>query len=333
MTDSNVTAFNPAARLADETVAQIRAVAQSATPADRSGVQELIARAAKGVKEATVVRLTPAMCAVIFLDHNPHNRDWKPAKTIEYARIMSDAGGWSWTNQGIGFYSDALLEDGQHRLAGAALAGFTWECPCILGVDKSAIVNVDVGSRRFASDAAKLAGINDAKTKQTIIKSAASYLDKSGDVPIPHRTEADIEKAIRSEDRRLDQAIEIGNHSLVGVNSPILKPVLASTMAFLMLRGGWPPQRIAEQLQAFQVPYSQEGEDAPFFVVRKLLLNARESAKRRERLTPLKEVGAVVCAMNAVERGITAVHRKAIRDAVAKDLPSTAYPTTNAVAA
>jgi hypothetical protein len=169
--------------------------------------------------------------------------------------------------------------------------------------------------------AAKLAGINDAKTKQTIIKSAASYLDKSGDVPLPHRTEADIEKAIRAEDRRLDQALEIGNHSLVGINSPILKPVQASTMAFLMLRGGWPPQRIAEQLQAFQVPYSQEGEDAPFFVVRKLLLNARESAKRRERLTPLKEVGAVVCAMNAVERGITKVHRKAIRDAVAKVFP------------
>jgi len=59
----------------------------------------------------------------------------------------------------------------------------------------------------------------------------------------------------------------------------------------------------------------------------------RESAKRRERLTPLREVGAVVCAMNAVERGVTAVHRKAIRDAVAKDLPSTAYPTTNAAAA
>ena len=104
-------------------------------------------------------------------------------------------------------------------------------------------------------------------------------------------------------------------------------------MAFLMLRGGWPAQRIAEQLQAFQVPYSEEGEDAPFFVVRKLLLNARESAKRRERLTPLKEVGAVVFAMSAVERGVTAVHRKAIRDAVAKDLPSTAYTMTPAVAA
>jgi hypothetical protein len=329
MTDSNVTAFNPAARLADETMATIRAIAQSATPADKKAVQDLLARAAKGVKEATIVSLTPAMCAMIFLDHNPHNRDWKPAKTIDYTSIMSEENGWQWINQGIGFYTDALLEDGQHRLAGAALAGFTWECPCILGVDKSAIVNVDVGSRRFASDAAKLAGINDAKTKQTIIKSAAA----SGDVPLPHRTEAEIEKAIRAEDRRLDQAIEIGNHSLVGVNSPILKPVQASTMAFLMLRGGWPPQRIADQLQAFQVPYSEEGEDAPFFVVRKLLLNARETARRRERLTPLKEVGAVVCAMNAVERGITAVHRKVIRDAVAKDLPSTAYPTTTAVAA
>jgi hypothetical protein len=51
------------------------------------------ARAAKGVKEATIIRLTPAVCAMIFLDHNPHNRDWKPAKTIEYGRIMSEEDG------------------------------------------------------------------------------------------------------------------------------------------------------------------------------------------------------------------------------------------------
>jgi hypothetical protein len=61
MTDSDVTAFNPAARLADETVAKIKAVAQSATPADKKAVQDLIARAAKGVKEATIIRLTPAL--------------------------------------------------------------------------------------------------------------------------------------------------------------------------------------------------------------------------------------------------------------------------------
>lgn len=333
MTDNNITAFNPAARLADETVAKIRAVANSATAAEKKSVQDLISRASKSARESTVVTLTPAMCAILFLDHNPHNRDWRPATTLEYARVMGLPGAWQWTNQGIGFYTDGLLEDGQHRLSGAAIAGFNWETPCTFGVEKESIVNVDVGNKRFASDAAKLAGVNDAKTKQTIIKSAAAYLDKSGDVPLPHRSEAEIERAIRTEDRMLDQAIEIGNHSLVGVNSPILKAVQASTMAFLMLRGGWPAHRIAEQLQAFQVPYSEEGEDAPFFVVRKMLLNARETARRRERLTPLKEVGAVVFAMSAVERGVTAVHRKAIRDAVAKDLPSTAYTMTAAAAA
>src|SRR5262249_23896151 len=215
MTDNNITAFNPAARLADETVAKIRAVAKSATAAEKRSVHDLISRASKSARESTVVTLTPAMCAILFLDHNPHNRDWRPATTLECARGMGLPGAWQWTNQGIGFYTDGLLEDGQHRLSGAAIAGFNWETPCTFGVEKESIVNVDVGNKRFASDAAKLAGVNDAKTKQTIIKSAAAYLDKSGDVPLPHRSEAEIERAIRSEDRHLDQAIEIGNHSLV----------------------------------------------------------------------------------------------------------------------
>jgi hypothetical protein len=86
---------------------------------------------------------------------------------------------WRYNNASIGFYVDGWLEDGQHRLSAAALAGYTLETTVTFGIETNAIITVDDGAGRHASDVAKLDNIKGGKTKQAIVSTAARYLLKT----------------------------------------------------------------------------------------------------------------------------------------------------------
>ena len=72
----------------------------------------------------TEVRLITPELAAEWLERNKVNREWRPHRTAEYARIMQ-AGAWILTHQGILLDVDGNLVDGQHRLTAIVDTGIT----------------------------------------------------------------------------------------------------------------------------------------------------------------------------------------------------------------
>jgi hypothetical protein len=166
---ANTGQARPSARQAraDDVRTRIVAVATSATETDRRTVQEILSRAASGEYGSKTHDLTPGVAALLFIEHNPHNRDWDPSWTLELARRMT-AHLWKKNNEPPGFYKDGALADSQHRLAAAALAAITWTTVIVFGMDREAVMTIDAGRRRDAASALKMDGMHDAKLKQSI---------------------------------------------------------------------------------------------------------------------------------------------------------------------
>src|SRR4051812_15510618 len=95
----------PPPPLVDDVRALIRLAAANATDDDRRFVAALVQKAVGATFHPEVLILTPGACALLFLDHNPHNRALKPKGTLEYARRMR-AQDWALNFATIGFYDD-----------------------------------------------------------------------------------------------------------------------------------------------------------------------------------------------------------------------------------
>jgi len=90
---------------ADSIRTEIKGIAAKATEVDKKKVEEILLHAGHGEFASSVQKFSPAVSAILFLHHNPHNRDWTAEKSIEYARRMRD-GEWQRNNATIGFYRD-----------------------------------------------------------------------------------------------------------------------------------------------------------------------------------------------------------------------------------
>jgi hypothetical protein len=176
-----------------------------------------------------------------------------------------EAGLWKQNNQSPGFYTNGLLEDGQHRFGAVALAGITWKTVIVFGVVADAISTVDAGRRRHGSDAAKLQGIVNTRMKEAILRASASYLTKLGNKDAALPSETEITNAMQANNSRLDIAIDIAAAAERNVVTPVLKTTPAAVVAYLMLAGGWPEMRVREKLALFNTGQSRDGENDPFF--------------------------------------------------------------------
>lgn len=321
--------------IADKMRADIMAVALKASDDDRAQVDDLIAEATQGEFTSKVVVITPPMAALLFLHHNDHNRDWRPEgakSTTEYARRMSN-GQWRKNNASVGFYVDGKIEDGQHRLAAAAIALYTLQTVVSFGITRDAITTVDDGLARHGSDHAKLFGTKEAKAKQKIIDLAASYWTKAGKKDAKIKSAKEQAEAITVNDETLIEAMELGKASLANIVDPVLKEIHAQTLAYLMLQGHWPAQRIREKMALFQTGVDNSGEDTPYFRAGKLIKKSREKRDNRDKLSNVKELGIAIYAMAAAEKGIKAIGDSTLKGAVKKELPSPLYPEQAAQAA
>jgi hypothetical protein len=319
----------PSARQArtDELRTQIAAVAVAATDTDRRIVQEILQRAATGEYGSKTYDLTPGIGALLFIEHNPHNRDWDPAWTLELSRRQT-AGFWRKNNEPPGFYKDGALADAQHRLAAVAHSGVTWTTVVVFGMDREAIITIDAGRRRDAASALKMDGMQEARLKQTIAKNAAAYLVKQGDRDAALRSEMEIAKSIHTHHDVLETAIGIAQTSMTNLVNPVLKLPIAATTAYLMLSASpvWQTQRVREKLALFQTGQAEGGESEPFFTAGKLIEQAHEKPTVATRLSTSKEIGVVLHAMRLSEQGVRAVRKNAFLSAVKQSLPTPGYP-------
>lgn len=306
----------------------IIAVAAKATEEDRKFVADIIARAKRGKFESDVMTFSPIVSALLFLEHNPLNRDWRADGTrscSEYARRMR-AGLWRPNNASIGFYKDGQIEDGQHRLSGAAFGDYTLQTVIVFGIDRDAISTVDDGATRHGSDHAKLNGIANSKTKQTIVKSTAAYLVKTGDKGAVLKSEKEVGMTIEAFNELLDEAIDIGKWSSENVVKPVLKLTVVQSISFLLLRSGWPKLRVREKLALFQTGQSMDGESTPYFTAAQVIFDSDIKRGAAEKLSETKKMGIVVLAMTKAEQGVKAIGKSSFKAAVKKDLPDPSYP-------
>jgi hypothetical protein len=311
----------------DEVRTKIAAVAAAATLNDRSTVNAILADAAVGEYGygSKLYDITPGVGAVIFIEHNPHNRDWDPAWSLELARRQRMQI-WRKNNEVPGFYRDGKLADAQHRFAACALSGMTWTTVIVFGMDRNSITTVDAGRRRDAASALKMDGIRETKLKQTVIKTAASYLVKLGNEAAALRSEVEIADSIQSNNGVLEIAISIAEASEQNLVNPVLKTTIAATVGYLGLTHGWPEQRVREKLALFQTGQSSAGESEPFFLAGQIIEKARAKSNAQDKLSTIKEVGLVVHALRLTTQGVRATTKAKMMSAIKSELPKVDYP-------
>lgn len=104
-------------------------------------------------------KITPAMASA-WLAKNKRNRKIAKRRVESYAREMAN-GNWMEHHQGIAFYEDGTLADGQHRLAAVVQAGVPVPMMVTRGVPEVSGLMIDGHQRRELHQSIKISGLAD----------------------------------------------------------------------------------------------------------------------------------------------------------------------------
>ncbi len=105
---------------------------------------------------AIAVKVTPSL-AKRLLERNVRNRKISEKVVQKYVEEIR-AGEWGLTPAGVGFDSDGVLVDGQHRLAAIVRSGLAAPLLVVVGLPRACQEKVDRQRRRTLFDALFLAG-------------------------------------------------------------------------------------------------------------------------------------------------------------------------------
>lgn len=103
-----------------------------------------------------LVKITPAM-AKAMLEKNTSNRRIDERAITKWYRLMLD-NDWQVTHQGIAFFDDGTLADGQHRLLAIIRIGRPITFLVTYDLPKSAAMAIDSGRKRSLIDGIKISG-------------------------------------------------------------------------------------------------------------------------------------------------------------------------------
>lgn len=106
-----------------------------------------------------LIKINPAM-AEYYLSKNYVNRTISYHRVDEYANAM-DQNGWLLNHQGLAFYEDGSLADGQHRLLAIIKSKKTVQMMVTFGLKKPAAASIDVGRKRSMSDGIRIGELSD----------------------------------------------------------------------------------------------------------------------------------------------------------------------------
>ena len=105
-----------------------------------------------------VVNVSPDMAKSWLSKYNKRNRHVREAAVSNYATDMKE-GRWEFTHQGIAFYEDGVLADGQHRLLAVVKSGVSVPFMVTHGLPKKAGAILDQHTKRQAHDAITIGGL------------------------------------------------------------------------------------------------------------------------------------------------------------------------------
>lgn len=100
--------------------------------------------------------ITPEI-AQEFLTHNTANRNPRPSQIKAYAKAMAE-GRWQLNPEGISFYENGVLRDGQNRLYAIIAAGIPIDMMVTYNVPNNSTI-CDMQTRRTLSDSVVMLGV------------------------------------------------------------------------------------------------------------------------------------------------------------------------------
>jgi hypothetical protein len=299
-------------------VEAITLIANNASSQDKETYASMIGRSSEGTE---IIDLSPGLAALIFIESNKRNRDWKPAKTESYKRQI-EGGQWKLNQQGLAFYKDGKLADGQHRSSACALSGKTIRTTVFYGLDKEAVATIDCGSKRNASDTLSLDGIENSKLIEAIVRTANQYEIKAK-VDGVKKLESNLEvlSVCQSDMDLIQKSIAIGNGSIRGVSQPTLSTSEAAKVTYLFIKNGWDEKEVSDRLALFQLG-QDESEASPMFRVATKINQARLKKTSTDRLAAMSQIGLVIHAFKLTHKGIKAIQPSSLQKvATGKETP------------
>jgi len=224
--------------------------------------------------EMVIENITPQL-AIEYLKKNTNNYRGKINRMLvaRYAEDMK-AGKWELNGEAIVFGKDGKLKNGQHRLAGVALAGVTVPMTVIRGVDDSVQI-YDVGSNRTVN---QIASANDILVSK-VIAAAGSIIVNNFGQQVKGKTVDYIQKNV-GELRRAER--------LSGVNNGRCSRSSCVVAAYLMLRNNVMPSYEVELFFTIFQTGKTTGTDgyetsAPLVAGRMYDERKRESSQRAQK--------------------------------------------------
>lgn len=124
-----------------------------------------------------IMSVSPAL-AKSWLTKNGNNRNLREDIAHRYAKDMAE-GRWVPSHQGIAFYDDGTLADGQHRLFAITLYNKAVRIPVTVNLPRAAAEMIDQHTPRMAHDAIRIAGGAEWINKE-IVALARVLLSKMG---------------------------------------------------------------------------------------------------------------------------------------------------------
>lgn len=145
--------------------------------------------------------VTPQMAAGWLADNNEGNRNVRRGEVELLKRQMLD-GGYEPTHQGIGFYEDGTIADGQHRLIAISESGVGVWINVTTGLSRSAVHKIDRGIGRTSLDSLHFLGMRSDNKRVAVCQCMIYQLraEQTG------RERWEIEKATSEEFARYYQA-------------------------------------------------------------------------------------------------------------------------------
>jgi len=101
------------------------------------------------IKTSTVL-ITPDLAAMWLKTSNKANRSIGERHVDKLANDMI-SGKWRTTHQGIAFYEDGVLADGQHRLAAIIKSGIAQQMLVVTGLERADAIDLLAEAERLAN--------------------------------------------------------------------------------------------------------------------------------------------------------------------------------------
>jgi len=107
--------------------------------------------------ETSAVVVTPKQAKFWLDNFNTQNRVLRHERVKQFSKDMK-SNRWEFTHQGIAFYEDGTLADGQHRLAAVVDADMPMTFLVTTGLARNVAAKIDQNRPREAHDAIRIAG-------------------------------------------------------------------------------------------------------------------------------------------------------------------------------